>query len=81
MDNETVVEDNSNISRPTATPNGANIGPAVTRLFGRKIIYADYLPDEMNEKTISKILNDVFSVHLQNANEIDYLQKYYLLIF
>ena len=24
-----------------------------------------------------KILNDVFSVHLQNSNEIDYLEKYY----
>ena len=30
----------------------------------------------MNEQTISQILNDVFSVHLQNANEIDYLEKY-----
>ncbi len=55
------------------TPNG----PFEYRLFGRKIIYADYLPEEMNEQTITKILNDVFSVHLRNANEIDYLEKYY----
>ena len=37
----------------------------------------NYTEDEMNENTIKKILNDVFSVHLQNANEIDYLEKYY----
>ena len=55
------------------TPNG----PGETRLFGRKVIYADYLPKDMNAETIAKILNDVFSVHLQNANEIDYLEKYY----
>lgn len=55
------------------TPNG----PGEIRLFGRKVIYADYLPEDMNAETITKILNDVFSVHLQNANEIDYLEKYY----
>lgn len=55
------------------TPNG----PGEYRLFGRKVIYADYKPEEMNEETITKILNDVFNVHLYNANEIDYLEKYY----
>ena len=52
-------------------------GPKETRLYGRKVIYADYLPEEMNEQTITKILTDVFSVHLSNANQIDYLEKYY----
>lgn len=54
-----------------------NIAPQERRLFGRKIIYADYKASEMNAKTISKILNDVFQLHLQNAEEIDYLEKYY----
>ena len=75
--NEPIVDDNTNITRPTDTPVQKNIGPQEWRLFGRKIIYADYEENEMNEQTISKILNDVFSVHLQNANEIDYLEKYY----
>lgn len=55
----------------------AKIAPQEMRLFGRKIIYADYREDEMNETTITKILNDVFSVHTNNALEIDYLEKYY----
>jgi len=53
------------------------IAPEEIRLFGRKVIYADYNPEDMNTETITKILNDVFSVHLQNAYEIDYLEKYY----
>lgn len=54
-----------------------NVAPQERRLFGRKIIYADYKASEMSAKTISKILTDVFSLHLQNADEIDYLEKYY----
>lgn len=55
----------------------SNIAPKERRLFGRKIIYADYKPSQLNAKVISKILNDVFQLHLQNAEEIDYLEKYY----
>lgn len=77
MENEEVIKETTNAEIPKDTPVQAKIGPQETRLFGRKIIYADYTEDEMNEETITKILNDVFSVHLQNANEIDYLEKYY----
>ena len=42
-------------------------------LFCRKIIYADYKQEDMNEDTIKKILIDVFSVHLNNSLEIDEL--------
>ena len=66
----------SNATIPTSQPIVA-VGPQEWRLFGRKIIYADYLPEQLNEQTITTILNDVFSVHLRNANEIDYLEKYY----
>ena len=69
--------ENNTAQRPTSTPIPARIGPQEVRMFGRKVIYADYTEDEMNEDTIAKILNDVFSVHLQNSNEIDYLEKYY----
>ena len=60
--------DRNTAQRPTDTPVPAIIGPKEVRLFGRKVIYADYTEDEMNADTIAKILNDVFSVHLQNSN-------------
>ena len=34
----------------------SNIAPKERRLFGRKIIYADYKPSQLNAKVISKIL-------------------------
>ena len=67
-------ENINNIDRPT-TILQVPIGPVEQRLFGRKIIYADYLPEDMNALTITKILNDVFSVHLKNSSEIDYLEN------
>ncbi len=45
--------------------------------FGRRKILADYKQEELNEQTISKILMDKWSQHEANANEIDYLYKYY----
>lgn len=72
--NDILVE---NIQRPATQPFIGQIAPKEIRLFGRKIIYADYNEDDMNVDTITKIMNDVFSVHMQNANEIDYLEKYY----
>jgi len=54
-----------------------NIAPQERRLYGRKKIYADYKPSDMTPKVIAKILNDVFPLHQQNAEEIDYLEKYY----
>lgn len=72
---ETPVEDNSNAQLPTKEPYAPVYDD--TRLYGRKIIYADYDPEEMNAETITKILTDVFSIHLQNSREIDYLEKYY----
>lgn len=71
------VEEVTKAQRPTERPIPARIGPAEMRLFGRKVIYADYEEEDMNAETITKILNDVFQVHLQNSNEIDYLEKYY----
>jgi len=75
--NEPVIDNNPNVSIPVETPFIQNIGPLEARLFGRKVIYADYTEEQMNTETITTILNDVFSVHLQNANEIDYLENYY----
>lgn len=72
-------ETSTTISIPTSTPptNNKLNGPDEMYLFGRKIIYADYKEEDINANTIAKILNDVFSLHLQNSNEIDYLEKYY----
>ena len=72
-------ETSTTVSIPTSTPptNNKLNGPDEMYLFGRKIIYADYKEEDMNADTIAKILNDVFSLHLQNSNEIDYLEKYY----
>ena len=72
--NEILVE---NIQRPATQSFIGQIAPKEIRLFGRKIIYADYNEEDMNTETITKIMNDVFSVHMQNASEIDYLEKYY----
>lgn len=46
-------------------------------LFGRTVIYADYTEDELTTNVIEQILIDVWSIHLHNACEIDYLEKYY----
>lgn len=61
---------------PTSQPVTTNIDNTV-RLYGRQIIYADYEPEQMNTETIQQILNDMFKYHLNNANEIEYLEKYY----
>lgn len=53
------------------------MGKNEIRYFGRKILYADYKEEELNEKVISEILNDVFKLHLQNASQIDCLENYY----
>ena len=60
------------------------VGPQVAQFYGRKVLYDDYLPEDINsddissnEKIIGNILTNVWSSHLQNANEIDYLEKYY----
>lgn len=74
---EKMENENKNIPMPTVNPYNQVTGPAELRLFGRKVLYADYLPEEMNEQTIAKIMNDLFSVHLRNASQIDYLEKYY----
>jgi len=57
--------------------NWKQIAPDEIRLFGRKVIYADYNEEDMNEETIAKILTDVFPIHLDNVAQIDYLEKYY----
>lgn len=74
---EQTEESNSTAEIPTSSPKNIYQGPQENYLFGRKVIYADYTEDQMDAKTIAKILDDVFSIHLQNASEIDYLEKYY----
>ena len=72
------MNENENAVRPVeVSDNPIQIAPAELRLFGRKVIYADFKPEDMNESTITKILNDVFDIHLQNASDIEYLEKYY----
>jgi len=60
------------------------IGPPIAQFYGRKVLYDDYLPEDINGKNTSEnakiigdILNHIWSSHNQNANEIDYLEKYY----
>ena len=45
MESEQLQE--TNAQRPTDKPVKAIIGPQEYRLFGRKIIYADYTEEEM----------------------------------
>lgn len=77
MENEETKIEETTAQIPTSSPTNIYVGPTDTYLFGRKVIYADYKEEEMNASTIAKILNDVFGVHLENASEIDYLEKYY----
>ncbi len=75
---KTELEENTTIpERPVETLETNKIGPQELYTFGRKVIYADYKEEDMNAENITKILNDVFSVHLMNSSEIDYLEKYY----
>ena len=60
------------------------VGPEVAYYYGRKVLYDDYLPEDVNTentsenaKIIGDILTHIWSSHTQNANEIDYLEKYY----
>jgi SPP1 family phage portal protein len=92
--NENTGNENENITTPTTnTSTTATVptkdyvvhyGPPVAQFYGRKILYDDYLPEDVNTdngkenaKIIGDILNHVWSSHMQNANEIDYLEKYY----
>lgn len=59
-------------------------GPEVAQFYGRKVLYDDYLPEDINTentsenaKIIGDILEHIWSSHNQNAGEIDYLEKYY----
>lgn len=60
------------------------VGPVLTQFFGRRVLYADYTEEQLNSgsdedrvKIITKILNDVWSLHNQNVGEINYLENYY----
>lgn len=60
------------------------IGPEVAQYYGRRVLYDDYYDKDLNSGTveervtiITKILNDVWSLHNQNVGEINYLENYY----
>ena len=83
--NENEEQKNTSIARTTTLEDYVKvIGPEVAQFYGRKILYDDYLPKELNTgnetetvKIISDILTHIWSLHGENANEIDYLEKYY----
>jgi len=97
LDNNTSTEPTNTNTEPTNTNTEPTVerpktaadyvkilGPAVAQFYGRKILYDDYLPEDINSddgeenaKKISDILNHIWSTHTENANEIDYLEKYY----
>lgn len=70
-------EENNKPQASYPTNNPLNISYEDVRLFGRRILYADYEEEQINESTIKEILTNIFSRHLKNASEIDYLEKYY----
>lgn len=60
------------------------VGPPLAQFFGRRVLYDDFSEEELNStnvedniKVIVKILNDVWSLHIENAGEIKYLEDYY----
>lgn len=46
------------------------------KLYGRRKIYVEETPDEINRNNIVNIISDIMAVHDQNAAEIDYLHRY-----
>ena len=66
MDNKVaeqeVKQDETSAQRPTDQPI-ATVKVEDPIFYGRRVIYADYTEDEMNEQTIAQILNDYFSIH------------------
>lgn len=87
--NSTITTPEQNVVTETVATLPTNdyykvVGPEVAQFYGRKVLYDDYLPEDVNsediatnEKNIGDILNHIWSSHIQNANEIDYLEKYY----
>lgn len=43
---------------------------------GRNRIYSSYEPDEIDAVAVARILADAIPVHLNNAQDIDYLHNY-----
>lgn len=81
MQNEnfnTDIIDKKTILRPTTIPpNQTNPTCKERYFFGRKVLYADYNEEQLNETVIAQILEQVWHLHLENSSEIDYLEKYY----
>ncbi len=87
MEEENITTPQESTSTTASIPTKDYIvqyGPEVAQFYGRKVLYDDYLPEDVNSddteknaKTIGDILNHIWSTHTQNANEIDYLEKYY----
>ena len=83
------TENTQNTSSNATIPTSAKdyfkvIGPPVAQFYGRKVLYDDFLPEDVNNedtsenaKKIGEILTHIWSSHNENANEIDYLEKYY----
>ena len=60
------------------------LGPNLAQFFGRRVLYDDYTDKDLNSGTIKErtsivntILNHVWSIHREYANEITYLENYY----
>lgn len=45
--------------------------------FGRKVLYSSYTQKDLDKKTITEILNNVFPLHLSNKADIKYLEDEY----
>lgn len=60
------------------------VGPPLVQYFGRKVLYDDYTDSDLNSGTdaqrvsiVNTILNHVWPVHMENVNQISYLEDYY----
>ena len=93
VDNQTTETQTTEPTTDTEVVNEASIptsyqvktiGPEIAQYYGRRVLYDDFTDDDLNKGTekervavIRKILNDVWSLHQQNVNEINYLENYY----
>lgn len=78
------MQEENKISIPTAEYKVEQYGPPLAQFYGRAILYHDFEEEDVNGldissnvEAISTILSDVWSLHKQNASEINYLESYY----
>ena len=79
---ENVTQAINQLNVPVVTSQNNEVTEDISRKLernfeGRKIIYCNLKKKELNAETILEVLPEVISIHNQNVEEIEYLDRYY----